>query len=101
MEHIVQFAIGIDDDTIVKKVSENAEKEIIKNLQQQVSNKLFESCYWNKDADPKRDPLSDYSKYLVENFLEQHKTEILEKAAAHLADKLARSKKGKEIFNNL
>ena len=100
MEHIVQFAIGIDDNAIVKKVSENAEKEIIKNLQQQVANKIFET-YWNKDVNPKTDPLSNYSKGIVENFLEKHQTEILEKAAAHLADKLARSKKGKEIFNNL
>ena len=32
MEHIVQFAVGIDDEAITNRVSEHAEKEIIKDL---------------------------------------------------------------------
>ena len=101
MEHIVQFAIGIDDNAIKERVTANAEKEIIKDLKQDVANKLFEGYYWNRNADPKKDPLSDYAKGIIESFLEQHQEEILNKAAIHLADKLARSKKGKEILNNL
>lgn len=103
MEHIVQFAISIDDDTITNLVTENAEKEIIKDLKQQVTNKLFESrSYYKRNADPESgDPLSDYAQRIVEDLLEQHKEIILDKAAMHLADKLARSKKGKEILDNL
>ena len=33
MEHIIQFGIGVDDDAIVKKVSENAERQIINDLE--------------------------------------------------------------------
>lgn len=101
MEHIVQFAIGIDDDAIVKKVSENAEKEIIKELKQDVANKIFEAYYWNKNADPKTDRLSNFSEHIVLSFLEENKEDIITKAAALLADRLARTKKGKEILNNL
>jgi hypothetical protein len=101
MEHIVQFAIGIDDDAIRERIVANAEKEIIKDLKQDVANKLFEAYYYNGNANPKKDPLSDYAKGIVEKFLEQHQEEILNKAAVHLADKLARTKKGKEILNNL
>lgn len=101
MEHIVQFAIGIDDDAIVKKVSEHAEKEIIKNLEQQVANKIFQAYYYSQNADPKHDKLSSFSERIVLNFLEENKEALLSKAAAILADRLARSKKGKEILNNL
>jgi hypothetical protein len=99
MEHIVQFAIGIDDNAIREKVEANAEKEIIKSIKQDVANKLFSS--WYRNAKPEKDPLSEFSKGIVEKFLEQHQEELLEKAAVHLADKLARTKKGKEILNNL
>lgn len=101
MEHIVQFAIGIDDNAIVKNVLAHAEKEIIKELKQEVANKMFEAYYWNQNADPKKDKLSTFSEHIVVGFLEENKEYILDKAAAILADKLARSKKGKEILGNL
>lgn len=101
MEHIVQFAIGIDDNAIVKHVSENAEKEIINDLKQKVANRIFQRNYYSKNADPDRDPLTDFAKGIIASVIEDNKDIIIKKAAEHLADKLARSKKGKEILNNL
>lgn len=101
MEHIVQFAIGIDDNAITERVSENAEKEIIKDLKQQVANKIFQPYYYKGNADPTRDNLSCFAEKLVKDFLEENKECILDKAAAILADRLFRSKKGKEILDNL
>ena len=101
MEHIVQFAISIDDDVIVKNVMANAEKKITEDIKQQVINKLFEAYWANRNADPKHDKLSDFSQNIVLGLLEDNKEYILDKAAAILADKLARSKKGKEILGNL
>ena len=97
MEHIVQFAIGIDDEGIKARITEQAEKQIIKNIERSVRNQLFESHYYRRDAD-EDSPLSEYSKRLVEVFLEKHTDEILEKAAKHLAEKLARSKAGKNLL---
>ena len=97
MEHIVQFAIGIDDEGIRERITEQAEKQIIKNIEQSVRNKLFDASYYGRNADEKS-PLSDYSKRLIETFLEKHKDEIIEKAAVHLAEKLARSKAGKALL---
>ena len=42
MEHIVQFAISIDDDTITKRVEERAEKVIIDDIRKKVENAFFE-----------------------------------------------------------
>lgn len=96
MEHIVQFAIGIDDDGIRKRIEASAEKQITENIERQVRDQLFEA-YYGLHAD-ENSPLSDYSKRLIENFLEKHKDEMLEKAATYLAEKLARSKAGKALL---
>lgn len=98
MEHIVQFAIGIDDEGITKRVAETAEKTILKELKQEVANKIFESAYYRDKADPERDPLSYFSKSIVENMLEENKEYILDKASKLLAEKLVRSKAGKELL---
>lgn len=94
MEHIVQFAIGIDDEAITERVTAHAEEEITKNIQQMVMNKLFYSGYY-KNAKP-TDSLSCYSERLINEFLELHKDAIIEKTATYLADKLMRSKIVKE-----
>ena len=102
MEHIVQFAIGIDDNAIVKAVSENAEKEIIKDLQQQVTNILFRpKGYLKRDADPKIDPLSEFAQEIILEFFKENKDIIIENASKIITDKLARSKAYKAILGNL
>ena len=100
MEHIVQFAIGIDDEAIKEAITENAEKQIIKNIEQQVRDKLFTAQYWNGHAD-KDSPLNAFSKNIIDNFLEKHKEELLEKTANYLADKLMRSKAGKALLEGV
>ena len=103
MEHIVQFAVGIDDNAIVKNITEHAEKQIINELKQDVANKIFQSSsyYRNANADPKTDRLSYFSENIIKEMFKENEQYILDKAAAILADKLARSKKGKEILGNL
>lgn len=101
MEHIVQFAVSIDDNAIVQHVTEHAEKEIIKDLKQQVANKIFKAYYYRTNADPEKDPLSEFAKDIICNMLEEHKDTITTKAAEILADRLARTKAGKVIFENL
>lgn len=101
MEHIVQFAIGIDDRSITERVEANAEKVIIKNLQQQVANKLFNSYYYKTDADIERDPLSDFSKEIVYDFLKENKEIIIQRTTKELVDRLMRSKAGKTIFEDV
>lgn len=102
MEHIVQFAISIDDNSITEHVSKNAEKEIIKDLKQQVANKLFEPRYYKGNADPKIDPLSDWTKSeIIVAFLNENKDRIIAETAKELAIRLSRSKAAKEILENI
>lgn len=101
MEHIVQFAVGIDDDSIIKYVQEHARNQIINELKKDVINKMFDGKYINHNADPKRDSLSDFTKDIVLSIIEPYKDVIVEKAAANLADRLVRTKIAKEALEEV
>lgn len=95
MEHIIQFGIGIDDDRIRKSIEENAEKIILKNIEDSVRSSLFKKDYYGRGYS--KIP-TDYLDEKVDDFLKAHKDEILDMAATKLADRLAKSKRGKEIL---
>lgn len=97
MEHILQFAVNIDDDAIVKYIYEKAEKTITDELKKKVENAMF---YKNFYGEPTK-TLSDWSASFLESFLENHKAEIIELAGKHLAEKLAKTKAAKEILGDL
>ena len=92
MEHVIQFAVGIDDDRIVNLVEANASKQIIGELKQQVANRIFSANYYDKNADPSRDQLSEASVQIVSDFLKANKDTIVERASEILADKMFKSK---------
>ena len=98
MEHIVQIAVSVDDDAIVRIITEKAAKEITEELKQQVTDKLFQPSYYSRHANPDRDRLSDFTRKLVGELLEENKDTIIEKAADNLADRLARTKKAKSFW---
>ena len=47
MEHIVQFAIGIDDEAIRKRIAESAEKQIVASIKEDVESILFNYEYYS------------------------------------------------------
>lgn len=107
MEHIFNIAINMDDDKIKEAVANKAEKEIMANLTREVGQVIFErtsySYYGNNSKNKGYDEhhLSSWSKMQFENFLKEHKDEIIAGAAKELADRLARTKAGKAILENL
>jgi hypothetical protein len=97
MEHIVQFAISIDDQTIAKRIEENAEKAITTNLQDMVTKCMFGQSYYGRlDTTT----LSTYSKGILDKWLEEHKDEIIKTAGMYLAEKLVRTKAGKALLES-
>ena len=98
MEHIMQFAVNIDDEKIVDTIMASGVKQIEKDIQQAIMNKLFETPWGRRNATPE-DALSGYSRHILENFLEFNKDAIIDSAGKHLAEKLARTKAAKELVN--
>ena len=98
MEHILQFAIAIDDDAIVKRIEENAEKSIIKDLRDKVGKIMFGT---NAYTGREREALCRWAEELFLKYLEDHKAEIIELSAKYLAEKLTKTKAVREAVQDV
>lgn len=92
MEHIVQFAIGIDDEAIKNEVMESAEKQIIENIEKDIKDAIFHKNYYGK----RTNDLQAWVKVMIEKEIMKNKEEIIQLAVKELADRLARTKMAKE-----
>lgn len=105
MEHIFNIAINMDDERIKQTVAEKAEKEIMANITREVGRVIFErSGYYNGYGQNKgynENHLSAWASGMFEDFLKENKDAIINAAAKELADRLARTKAGKAILENL
>lgn len=101
MEHIIQMAISVEDEKIVKKVEETAENQIIQTLTERVEDVISEKHGWY--GNQKRDyaQLKNMVSEKIARILGENKDIILSEASKILADKLARSKAGKEVLQGL
>ena len=94
MEHIVQFAIGIDDDAIRNRVIESAYKDVVKQLMEEGKKSLGLTGTWAKEnwRTLMDDALHDY--------LNENKDLIINLAAEKLAYSYKHSKAFKEKMGN-
>ena len=91
MDHLVQFTISIDDNHIAQMVEKEAAKtltdEVIKVCHSHIG---CERDYWgNKEPGP-------MLKKAVDQFMNDNREEIIDKAADKLAERLSRTKIVKE-----
>ena len=100
MEHIVQFAVGIDDERIKDIVEKEASKVIISDIERDVRNKIFSSRYYKRDATPE-DELSCFADGIIRGVFEDSKDAIIEKAAKILAASFAKTKVAKETVKQI
>lgn len=101
MEHIIQMAISVEDEKIVKKVEETAENQIIQTITDRVENVISEKRGWYEKSERDYTPLKNMVSEQIERILQENKDFILSEASKILADKLARSKAGKEVLQGL
>lgn len=91
MEHIVQFAINIDDKTIQKRLEDNGYNDVVKRIYKEALDNLeFPRKYGN------RINWDSFVSDLVSRLLEEHKMEIVDAAAGKLAKSIRNSKAFKE-----
>lgn len=94
MEHIVQFAIGVDDNVIKERIEKNVEKEVIKTITEKVEDVIY-SKYAYYDT---KEPLKNMVKARIDVIFTEEKDTIVEMASKILADRLLKSKKGKALL---
>ena len=88
MEHVVQFGINIDDETISQAVVNEATKQVVVELKKQM---FLKDYYDNKYHD-----ISKAACNIIRDWLEDHKDEIVDKTVAELVDILKNRKAFKD-----
>jgi Asp-tRNA(Asn)/Glu-tRNA(Gln) amidotransferase B subunit len=99
MEHIVQFAIGIDDEAIRNRIAGSAEKQITDNIQKDVERIIFNGG-WNTGNVDKNSP-KEWVKDIVKDVIEANKDQIIEAAVVELAKNMAKTKAVKEAMTKV
>ena len=97
MEHIVQFAIGFDDEGIRKRLEENAYNDILDKLVIEAKKGLSLNC---SDI-YQRQRWSTIVDMALHNYFDENKEAILDLAASKLAEYYKRTKAFKEKMANV
>lgn len=89
----IPVTLGIDEKAIEKKIIENAENHVIKVIENEVRNTLFDFSvsYFNKES-----RVEEIAREEIVKMLDKNQDKIIELAAEKLADKLSRQKAVKE-----
>ena len=96
MEHIVQFAIGVDDEAIRKRIEETAEDKIIGEIKDEVKQKLFHKNLYGSTYE-----LDSWMTDLVVRTIMEHKEDIIRSASMELASRLSRTKAVKQAVGEV
>lgn len=95
MEHIVQFAIGIDDKAIQNRIEEHAYRDVLDKL----AKNAVDSVFAHTSAYSRASMWKSLMGEALQSFLEERKDEIIDKAANMLADRFQRTKKYREAMD--
>lgn len=71
MEHVIQIAISIEDEKIVERVEETAEKQIIETLTDRVENVISEKRGWYGKSENDYTPLKDMVSEQITKILDE------------------------------
>lgn len=91
MEHIIQIAVGVDDEAIRKRVIESAYNDVVNKLMEEAKKdvKLNNRSYY-------RQTWSDIIDHALHKYFDDNKDLIIELAAEKLANSYKRTKAFRE-----
>ncbi len=95
MEHLVQFAISVDDEKIKQTIENNVMKQVVNKLSEECLNEIADkdSNYTYKT----RQLVNDN----IQRFFEQNKDLIIFETSNKLAEKLVKTKAVREAVEKL
>ena len=97
MEHIVQFAVNIDDEQIKKTVERNVVTQVVaeirKDCMKELTGKINQSTYQYSQR------IKEIVDSNIKEFLDNNKEIIIKEAVNQLAERLSRTKAAKEALN--
>ena len=97
MEHILQFAIGIDEDRIKEEIKQSAVNKVSKELADAAKKELGLD-YYGRFSD--ECVLYNMAEAAIKNVVKEHENYIVESIAKNVAEGLVRSPKFREKVLN-
>ena len=100
---IINIPLQVDEKSMEDVLKRDYEGKILDEIMKQVRQTLIDKSdiyYATKDARANRG-MQRLIEDRIDLFLENHRDEVIEHASKAMADKLARTKRGKEILENL
>lgn len=93
---IINIPLQIDEKVIEKSLSADYQHKVEDYIFKEIEKVLLQECgYYNKN---KVQGMRELVKQRIDLYLEDMKEDIIEAAADRLADRLARTKKAKELI---
>ena len=101
--HIIQISLDMDIERIQKIIEEQAARQIIEDIKQNVEEALFShrKYYTEKPSERNRNGLNDMFQCIIEEYLNEIKPAIIEATSSKLTEKLFRSKAIKEVVGDV
>lgn len=98
---IINIPLTIDDELWASALARDYESKVTEKLTDEIRKCIADKdsySFYSKDKNVKRG-LENWVSYKIDNILKEYKDEIIDAAAEKLAERLARTKRGKEILN--
>ena len=97
---IINIPLTIDDELWTSALARDYESKITEKLTDEVRKviKDHDSRYYMSEKSF-TEGLNEWVSYKIDDILKEYKDEIIDSAAEKLAERLARTKRGKEILN--
>ena len=97
MEHIVQFAVNIDDEQIKKTVERNVVTQVVAAIRKDCMKELTGKC--DASTYQYHQKIKEMVDNNIKEFLDNNKEIIIKEAVNQLAERLSRTKAAKEALN--
>ena len=97
MEHIVQFAIGVDDERIQKIMEESAAQQILDDIKEFSHGKT----YYGDSLNSTSVKLKEIFAEKISEYVKEHADEIVQLAVKEVAKNMMKTKKVKETLDKI
>ena len=98
---IINIPLQLDDELISKAAYADYENKIVQYLTNHVEKVLIRNASpWSMGAKPE-EGIRGYVVGIIERIIDKYRDEVIKAAAKELADRLARTKRGKEILEDI
>jgi len=88
----------VDDDKISQQLQDMAVRDVVKRFDEAVLRAARKQSGWSRGYNTFEDAVIDFLQHSIDDFVKDHADEIINAAGKCLAEKLCRTKRGRELL---